>query len=136
MRRILLSPTWWAGHVLVVLLAVLFCRLGWWQFDRSKTPTGSIQNFGYALQWPVFAAVLLYGWSRIVREEARNASGDRSTRPAPAPRRGAAGVPFGSESGAVAAARRRAEEAAAQDEELSAYNRYLADLAVRDGRQP
>lgn len=130
MRRILLSPKWWAGHVIVTLLAALFCRLGWWQFDRSKTPTGSIQNFGYALQWPIFAAVLVYGWFRLVREESHEESRDES--PAVGRRPGTTALPFRPDPAARAAARRQAEDAAAQDEELSAYNRYLAELAVHD----
>jgi hypothetical protein len=54
-RRLLLSPKWLLGHVLVIVLAVAFCRLGWWQWDRYQQTHGRLQNLGYALQWPLFA---------------------------------------------------------------------------------
>lgn len=57
------------GHV-IVLIAVLTClRLGWWQWDVSQRPAGTIQNLGYAILWPVFAGSFIYMWLRFLQLE-------------------------------------------------------------------
>lgn len=58
------------GH-LVVVVAILTCLwLGDWQWFRAET-TGSVQNWGYALQWPLFAVCFAVGWWRMLRLESR-----------------------------------------------------------------
>lgn len=58
------------GH-LVVVVAMLTCLwLGDWQWFRAET-TGSVQNWGYALQWPLFAVCFAVGWWRMLRLESR-----------------------------------------------------------------
>jgi len=54
----------------MVVLAVLAClRLGWWQWDRSHESTGTVQNLGYAVLWPVFGAAFIYMWFRFLQLE-------------------------------------------------------------------
>lgn len=58
------------GH-LVTVVAVLTCLwLGDWQWFRAET-TGSVQNWGYALQWPLFAVCFAVGWWRMLLLESR-----------------------------------------------------------------
>ena len=113
MRR-LLAPRWLAWHVLALVVAVVFVRLGLWQWHRAVA-TGSPQNMGYALQWPAFALFAVAVWWRVVRD-AVSPPGDRPPRPGRGARRPvpepAPAVPVTDE----------------EDPELAAYNRYLAEL--------
>ncbi len=116
-RRIL-SPRWLAVHASVALLVVLFCRLGWWQWDRARA-TGGVQNLIYALQWPSFAIFGLVMWWKTIRDELN----PRAARAREAAK-------------AEVTARRQAVAAAEpEDDELAAYNRYLAWLNQRDEQQ-
>jgi hypothetical protein len=122
-RRLLLSPRWLAGHVAVVACFVGFLALGWWQWERAHAADGGGQNFGYALQWPLFAAFAVFGWWRVLKLElAKTAPAQpkvtRVERPA---RRGPAVPRY------VPPA---VEDAA--DDELAAYNRRLAALHEQD----
>jgi DNA-binding transcriptional regulator of glucitol operon len=115
--RKVLTPRWVAWHVLAVVLAITFVRLGLWQWHRAHE-TGSAQNMGYALQWPAFAAFGVFLWWRTVRDAVRPRD-DRPARPATA--RKARPVP--------APARPVTDE---EDPEMAAYNRYLAALNAAD----
>jgi DNA-binding transcriptional regulator of glucitol operon len=110
--RRLLAPQWLAWHALTVVVAVVFLRLGLWQWHQAVA-TRSPQNMGYALQWPVFALFAVGIWWRVCRDAVRPAPADRPRkpvrRPAPEP---APAVPVTDE----------------EDPELAAYNRYLAEL--------
>ena len=134
MRRVLLTPKWLIGHAVVVVLAVTFCRLGWWQFSRYRANHGDLQNLSYAVQWPVFAAFGVVMWGRILRdavrppEQQRRAAGPR-LRPAqpavlaPAPADAPASQPVDP------------ADQAEPDDEHAAYNRYLASLYERDRQE-
>jgi DNA-binding transcriptional regulator of glucitol operon len=111
--RRLLTPRWLAWHALTVAVAVLFVRLGLWQWHRAQL-THSPQNLGYAVQWPAFALFAVVFWARTVRDAVRPPAGAARARPArrPAPPPAAAPAPVTDE----------------EDPELAAYNRYLAQL--------
>ena len=92
---------------LTVTVAVLvpgFLALGWWQLSRALS--GNSLSWAYTFEWPLFAGYLIWVWRRLLREERIL---------------GAAGE-GGPPSDAVHPA---VEE---EDEELAAYNRYLAAL--------
>lgn len=56
--------------VALVTVAALGClALGWWQWQRYESVSGSGQNLGYALQWPLFAAFCVYAYRKFVRYE-------------------------------------------------------------------
>jgi DNA-binding transcriptional regulator of glucitol operon len=112
--RRLLAPKWLAWHALTIVVAVVFFRLGLWQWHRAVA-TNSPQNMGYALQWPAFALFGLAVWWRVCRDAVRPPDDTRPEpakpvrRPAPEP---AAVAPVTDE----------------EDPELAAYNRFLARL--------
>jgi len=67
--RRFLRPGWIFGHLLVVLAVLLCLRLGWWQWGRTHDADGTVQNFGYALLWPVFGGAFVYMWIRFLQLE-------------------------------------------------------------------
>lgn len=157
MRR-LLTPRWLAWHALL-LLAVLACLgLGWWQLDRAESATGTWQNVIYAVQWPLFAILIVYAWIRAAYLELRPPD-ERPPEPLSGsivvwlrpPRhaavRGAGDRPMltggygGAGSGAELERTARLDAAqtapaptdpedAAEEQALAEYNRYLAAIRV------
>ncbi|MDQ3987662.1 MAG: hypothetical protein M3291_00400 [Actinomycetota bacterium] len=132
MRRFLLSPKWWIGHVLVVLAVAVFVALGGWQYGRSQSAAGDFQNLGYALQWPLFALFAVVGWWRVLRLEQRRLeqgrleqgrAGGELLPPTPEP-----SPPFRQ------APRAQPVQEDDPDDELAAYNAHLARLAARDSQ--
>ncbi|CAN5276663.1 hypothetical protein BH20ACT5_BH20ACT5_19110 [soil metagenome] len=114
-RRILVSPRWLVGHVLVALVFATTLWLAWWQWSRAGSGSGGLQNYGYALQWPLFGAFAVWCWVRAIRlllhppgPAARPVEQVAAVQPEPAP------------------------TAAAEDPELVAYNAYLAALHAAD----
>lgn len=54
---------WW--HWVIVLLA--FCVtlwLAWWQLGRFNTASGTYQNLGYAVQWPIYGIFIIVGYRK------------------------------------------------------------------------
>lgn len=109
--------------VALVVVAALGClALGWWQFSRWESSTGSFQNLGYALQWPLFAAFVVYAYRRVAHLEAEPDDDAPPAAPGPAP------VTELAEG--VLPARTPNPVAQAQDDDpvLADYNAYLASL--------
>jgi DNA-binding transcriptional regulator of glucitol operon len=98
---------------LTALIVVPGClALGWWQVHRALS--GNTLSWAYAVEWPFFAAYGVYMWWRVVHEQPAAAS---------------ASVPEPLADLAVASTPDLDEE---EDEELAAYNRYLAELSAMD----
>jgi hypothetical protein len=139
----------WTGIVaLCIASLVVCCLLAAWQWRRFQSASGTLQNFGYVLQWPLFGIFPAFMVWRIGRL-AKRPAGQRST-PEGAGDAGAAGAgprerrrpteprarrvtrqaaPAGRSRLAYVAP--GAAEASARDggdEVLAAYNRYLAGL--------
>lgn len=116
--------------VLVAALVVACLRLGWWQLERFRSGTGSWQNLGYTLQWPTFAVFVVVAWWRLRALERR-----RREQQVPAAVDGqepmAAPAPEVSPPTAEAPDGAPAES----DDELAAYNRYLAELNAAAARR-
>ena len=51
--------------VLVILAAGGCLALGWWQWTRFQSASGTFQNLGYALQWPAFAGFCVYAYRKL-----------------------------------------------------------------------
>lgn len=111
-----------------MIVASLTCLLlGWWQWDRFESGTGTGQNLGYALQWPLFAGFVVFAYFRFVRLE-READVPEDERPAPVKPAKQREIPAGilPERPAI----RRSD-----DPVLAEYNKYLAELNAHDLRE-
>jgi DNA-binding transcriptional regulator of glucitol operon len=104
---------------LVVVAAVGCLALGWWQWQRFESVSGTGQNLGYALQWPLFAAFVVYAYRKFVRYE--EAPPETHTLDA------VTEIPAG-----LLPERPRAVAAEPDDPVLNEYNAYLAELAKAD----
>jgi hypothetical protein len=119
--RFLITPRWLGWHL---LMAVSFWGMGWlgdWQLHRALS--GNALSWAYTFEWPLFAGFALVFWAKTIRDEFRIKRG--GSLPG-----GAAGDPESLPTGigirAVQAS--TAGPAEDEDEELSAYNAYLARL--------
>ena len=104
---------------LVVLAACGCLALGWWQWTRFESTSGTFQNLGYALQWPAFAAFCVYAYRKFVRYE--------EAPPEPRNTHAINEIPEG-----LLPERPKAAQPSADDPELRQYNAYLAELAKAD----
>jgi len=102
--------------VLTALLVPGFLAMGYWQLTRALS--GNTLSWAYVFEWPLFAAYLLYIRWRLAREHQPTVA-----------------IPEGDVDGAAAATawgpggvHGEEVEAEEEDEELAAYNRYLAAL--------
>ena len=120
--RFAAQPKWLAGHLLVLAAFVAMVLLGRWQLDVSNAKHFNIQNFGYALQWWIFSLATLWGWSKILRDNA-GASVDDEAPPAPVVE--TQPVEYRRYVPPQAADR---EGQVADDDVLTNYNAYLASL--------
>lgn len=89
--RRLLSPKWCLAHLAVLAAVLVMLRLGLWQWHRAESRTGGIQNYAYAMQWPLFAVFGVVVWVKTLIEENRRdtAPGDQPSRTAALPPEGA-----------------------------------------------
>lgn len=104
--------------ILLVVAAAAGClALAWWQWTRWESTSGSFQNLGYALQWPMFAGFCFYAYYKFVRYE----------QAPPEPRAAVIEIP-------AHLLPERTPTASAPDDDpaLREYNAYLADLAEAD----
>jgi len=106
--------------ILGVIVAASGClALGWWQWTRFESNSGSFQNLGYAVQWPMFAGFCVYAYRKFIHleqsppESARD-MGDVTE------------IPAGLLPERPTAPRQH------QDATLREYNAYLAELAEQD----
>jgi hypothetical protein len=59
------------GWTLLAVVAVIVCGgMAYWQLGRAESPTGSVLNAGYALQWPLFGVFFAALWWRMLHAEA------------------------------------------------------------------
>ncbi len=107
--------------ILLVIAAACGClALAWWQWTRFESASGSFQNLGYALQWPLFAGFCVYAYYKFVRYE--------EAPPAPHAENAVTEIPAG-----LLPERPKPAALADDDGTLREYNAYLADLAKAEG---
>jgi DNA-binding transcriptional regulator of glucitol operon len=105
--------------VLVIVAALACLALAWWQWQRFESVSGTGQNLGYALQWPLFAVFVVYAYRKFVRYEEE---------PPPAHDADAVTeIPEG-----LLPERPKPAASPAADPALAEYNAYLAKLAKQD----
>jgi len=106
--------------ILLVIIAAAGClALGWWQWSRWESASGSFQNLGYALQWPMFAAFCVYAYRKFVDYERSPSQEDGEA---------VTEIPAG------LLPERPPASAPPTDRVLNEYNAYLAELAENDKR--
>jgi DNA-binding transcriptional regulator of glucitol operon len=112
-----LSPRWLGWHALLLASLVVLGWIGLWQWDKAREQS-DWQNYGYAVQWWLFAGFAVFLWVKLVLDEldpqrVADRAQDDPASPQPAPR-------------PVAAAPAEDED---EDPELAAYNAHLRRLA-------
>lgn len=108
--------------MLVILAACGCLALGWWQWTRFQSASGTFQNLGYAMQWPLFAGFCVYAYRKFVRYE--------EAPPEPPTDREMTEVPDG-----LLPERPKPVGHQPDDPALREYNAYLAELAKRDAEK-
>lgn len=109
--------------IALVIVAACGClALGWWQWTRFNSVSGSFQNLGYALQWPLFAGFCVYAYRKFVRYEEEP--------PQPRGTDAMTEIPAG-----LLPERPKPAPQGPDDPALREYNTYLAELAARDAEQ-
>ncbi|EEI62423.1 hypothetical protein [Corynebacterium glucuronolyticum] len=54
------------SHILLLTLGVAFTLVAaYWQWQRYTSPDGSVQNLGYAIQWPIFGGFLVFFYLKV-----------------------------------------------------------------------
>lgn len=126
-------------HALAVVLVVGFLLLGWWQVNRAAQ--GNMLSWAYAVEWPVFALFVVFVWVKEVRRELRPESSPEQPEQDVQSADGSSGEPYRAEPDTldgildrpVVTVRTPVEATADDDEQLAAYNRYLAWLNEHPG---
>lgn len=88
-----------------MILVPVFLLLGIWQLRRALA--GNDLSWAYTFEWPLFAGYAGYLWWKLLHEELGHQP-------------------------SAGTSRQSAEEQAKADEDLAAYNAYLAELNARD----
>ena len=119
--------------VAVSLLAVVGgALLAWWQWTRYESASGTLQNLGYVLQWPLFGVFPGFMFWRIRRAAQRERELDREEDDQYAAPEQAAPEPETLDPRLTYVQNRTMNHGGEEDQELLAYNRYLAQLADRE----
>jgi hypothetical protein len=114
--RFAFTPRWLAWHAFVVLAVIGMLMLGDWQWHRALAGNGL--SWAYTFEWPIFAVFAVVFWLKTLRDEV--------VPPAAASTEEVA-LPGGTMR-AAGTGGERAPATAGEDEELAAYNAYLARL--------
>jgi DNA-binding transcriptional regulator of glucitol operon len=106
--------------VALTLVGAAAClALAWWQWSRFQSVSGTFQNLGYAMQWPLFAGFCMYAYYKFVRYE--------DAPPEPRSKQVVTELPPG-----LLPERPKIAKRPDDDPVLREYNAYLAELARKD----
>lgn len=113
--------------------------LAWWQWDRYQSASGTLQNLGYVLQWPLFGVFPAFMFYRISQAAKRAREADEAAMADEAPD---VTAESDGETAAVSADEWLATRAyqqkqiptktAEEDQDLLAYNQRLAQLSAEE----
>ena len=119
--RFLIQPRWLGWHVLMVVAFWGMLWLGDWQFHRAISGNGL--SWAYTFEWPLFAGFAVVFWAKTIKDEFRiKRGGTTGSAESPA---SLDDLPVSAKPVQVSVAGAAGED---EDEELSAYNAYLARL--------
>jgi hypothetical protein len=123
--RFLLRPRWLGWHLLMVVSFWGMLWLGDWQLHRALS--GNALSWAYTFEWPLFSCFAVVFWAKTIRDEFRIRRGVLATNRTADPQDD---LPVGIlRARAVQPATTGAgDENEDEDEELTAYNAYLARL--------
>jgi len=118
--RFLVAPKWLGWHAFVILSVIGMLWLGNWQLHRAEA--GNALSWAYTFEWPLFAIFAVVFWVKTIRDEVHP--------PAEAGPRDAVALPGGIPASPPGGAGHPGDdgEPGEDDEELAAYNAYLARL--------
>jgi hypothetical protein len=117
----LIRPRWLGWHLLMVVSFWGMLWLGDWQFHRALA--GNSLSWAYTFEWPLFAGFAVVFWAKTIRDEFRIRRGEMPDPKAVAAE--AEDLPVGAVRSVQGVGAAPGED---EDEELSAYNAYLARL--------
>lgn len=123
-----ITPRRVAIGTLCLVCLIGCCWLAWWQWNRFESASGTFQNLGYVLQWPLFGLFPAFMVWRITKLHRAAVAEDAASAPAEPERR----AEWGRKPVAELPKPRPARIVVEEDDELAAYNRYLAELHARD----
>ncbi len=134
--RFLIGPRWIGWHLLMVVSFWGMLWLGDWQFHRALAGNGL--SWAYTFEWPLFAGFAVVFWAKTIRDEFRIRRGEipdpravtahAENLPADVAGLIQASTVQASTGQARAVQAGTDSPAEDEDEELSAYNAYLARL--------
>jgi len=120
--RFLVQPRWLGWHLLMMVSFWGMLWLGDWQLHRALDGNGL--SWAYTFEWPLFAAFAVVFWAKTIKDEFRIKGGQAAGSADPGADED--GLPVRVRAVQVSVASPGHEDD--EDEELSAYNAYLARL--------
>jgi hypothetical protein len=118
--RFLIQPRWLGWHLLMVVSFWGMLWLGDWQLHRALAGNGL--SWAYTFEWPLFAGFAVVFWAKTIKDEFRiKRDGSQGTLAEPSD---SDDLPVSVRPVQVSVGTAEDDE----DEELSAYNAYLARL--------
>ncbi len=118
--RFLIQPRWLGWHLLMVVSFWGMLWLGDWQLHRALAGNGL--SWAYTFEWPLFAGFAVVFWAKTIKDEFRiKRDGSLGTLAGPSD---SDDLPVSVRPVQVSVGTAEDDE----DEELSAYNAYLARL--------
>ena len=120
--RFLVKPRWLGWHLLMVVSFWGMLWLGDWQLHRALGGNGL--SWAYTFEWPLFAVFAVVFWAKTIKDEFRIRRGQITGSAGPEADDDDLPVRVRAVQASVASPGHEEDE----DEELSAYNAYLARL--------
>lgn len=120
MSKLLLTPRWLLRHLIVIVLVGAMGVLTWWQAERAGE--GNLRSYAYAVEWPIFAAFVVYVWWKTLRDELHPELAKTKAPPRTSKAR----------EGRVGVSTDLSAIDDSDDAEVQAYNQYLAGLQKDD----